>query len=56
MRLGAALPQENPCYTNQWLFDLLDSGWFAEAAMQGYIEAEKLGTFNIEHIISQHAR
>ena len=56
LRLGAALPQENPCYTNQWLFDLLDSGWFAEAAMQGYIEAEKLGTFNIEHIISQHAR
>ena len=45
--------QENPNHTNQWLFDWLESGYFAEAAMQGFIEGEKLGTFNIKNIISK---
>ncbi len=49
--IGAGIIQENPAYTHQWLFDLLDSGRFARAAMQGIIEAETLGTFNIEKII-----
>ncbi len=53
LRLGSAIPQENPDYTVQWLFDFLESGWFAEAAMQGFIEAEKLGTSNIKKIISK---
>jgi len=51
LKLGSAIPQENPRYTNQWLFDYLKSGWFAEAAMQGFIEGQRLGTFNIEKII-----
>ena len=55
LRVGAGISQEDPRYTDQWLFDLLESGWFAEAAMQGYIEVEKMGTFNIENIIHQHA-
>ncbi len=54
LRLGSAILQENPDYTNEWLFDFLESGWFAEAAMQGFIEGEKRGVFNIEKIISQH--
>jgi hypothetical protein len=54
LRLGSGIPQENPNYTNQWLFDFLDSGRFAEAAMQGFIEGEKLGIFNIQKIISPH--
>ena len=53
LRLGAGLNQENPAYADQWLFDLLDSGWFAEASLQGFIEGKKLGTFNIEKIISK---
>jgi hypothetical protein len=28
----------------------------AEAAMQGFIEGEKLGTFNIEEIINKNAK
>ena len=48
LRLGSAIPQENPSHTDQWLFDFLKSGWFAEGAMQGLIEAEKLGTYNVE--------
>ena len=53
LRLGSAIPQENPDYTVQWLFDFLESGWFAEAAMQGFIEAEKFGTLNIKKIVTK---
>lgn len=53
LRLGSGISQENPNYANQWLFDFLDSGRFAESAMQGFIEGEKLGTLNIEKIISK---
>ena len=52
LKLGSGIPQENPNYTNQWLFDFLESGRFAEFAMQGFIEGEKLGTLNIEKIIN----
>jgi hypothetical protein len=54
LKLGSAIEQQNPEYTNEWLFDLLKSGWFAEAAMQGFIEGEKRGIFNIEYIISEY--
>lgn len=47
LRLGSGLVPENPKYTRQWFFDFLESGHFAEAAIQGFIEGEKLGTFNI---------
>lgn len=47
LELGSGINQKNPDYTNQWLFDLLNKGFLAEAAMQGFIEGEKLGTFNI---------
>lgn len=54
LRIGAGMLQENPKYTQQWLFDFLKSGRFAEIAMEGFIKGEKLGTFNIEKIISQN--
>lgn len=54
LEVGSGINQKDPRYTNQWLFDLLESGWFAEAAMQGFIEIEKLGAFHIEKIIQQH--
>ncbi len=56
LELGSAIPQKNPNYTSEWLFDLLEAGWFAEGAMQGFIEADKLGTFNIEKVVSHKAR
>lgn len=49
--IGSGIPQEDPKYTDEWLFDWLYSGWFAEAAMQGFMEAGKYGTYNIEKII-----
>ncbi len=48
--LGAGIPQENPKYANQWIFDYLASGRFAESAIHGFIEIEKLGVYNIEKI------
>ncbi len=50
LTLGSGTLQENPNYTEQWLFDYLSSGRLAEAAMQGFMEAEKLGVYNIQKI------
>ena len=52
LRLGSAVDQDDPDYADQWIFDLLNSGWFAEAAMQGFVEVEKQGTYNIKKILS----
>ncbi|MFH1890156.1 MAG: hypothetical protein ABIJ91_01130 [Candidatus Kuenenbacteria bacterium] len=52
--IGAGLDGENIKYTDEWLFDWLKSGWLAEAAMQGFFEAPKYGTFNIEKIVCRH--
>lgn len=49
--IGAGIDQEDPKYTNEWLNDWLNSGWLAEAAMQGFIETFKYGTYNIKKII-----
>ena len=53
LHIGAAVPQENPIYADQWFYDLLNGGALAEAAMQGFMEIEKMGTYNIEKIISE---
>lgn len=52
LHTGAGIAQENPKYADQWFFDLLNSGDFAEIAMQGFVEIEKMGTYNIEKIIN----
>ncbi|MDP3052436.1 MAG: hypothetical protein Q8N22_00575 [bacterium] len=51
LRTGSAIDQDNPNYADQWLFDLLANGSLAEAAMEGFVEAEKLGTYKIKKII-----
>lgn len=52
LSLGSGIIQENPDFTDEWLFDWLDSGLLAEAAMQGFVEGEKSGTLNIEKILN----
>jgi hypothetical protein len=47
LNVGAAMDQYDPRYTHEWLFDYLKDGWFAEAAMHGFLDAEKMGTYNI---------
>lgn len=50
LSLGSGTLQENPRYSHQWIFDYLNSGRLAEAAMQGFMEAEKLGTYKIQKL------
>ena len=52
LHTGAGVSQENPKYTDQWFYDLLNSGDMAEFAMQGFMEIEKRGTYNIERILT----
>jgi len=53
LHIGAGTEQGNMQYTDQWLFDMLNTGDLAEMAMQGFIEMEKMGTYKIESIINQ---
>ena len=53
LKSGFGVSQENPRYTRQWLFDWRNRGYLAECAMEGFIEGEKLGTFNIQKIIEK---
>ncbi len=56
LKSGFGAIQENPNHTSQWLLDWRNQGYLAEAAMQGFVEGEKLGTFNIEKIIASKGR
>lgn len=49
--IGSGVPQIDPKYANQWLFDYLSSGRFAEAALDGFIEVEKLAVYKIAKIV-----
>jgi hypothetical protein len=47
----AALKQEKPEYTDQWLYDLLNRGTLAESAWDGFLKARKLGTYKIKQVL-----
>lgn len=49
--MGAGFMQENPAYADEWLFEWLDKGILAEAAWEGFSEAPKYGTYNVENIV-----
>jgi len=51
LKSGFGLSQEDPKYTSQWLFDWLEHGYLAEAAMEGFVEGEKMGTLKIKETI-----
>ncbi len=53
LEIQAGIKQENPEYTDQWLFDLLENGRFAEAAWAGFLKARKLGTYKILDILRE---
>lgn len=45
--VGAGISQEDPKYTSEWLFDWVNSGWLAEAALDGFLDARQFGVHNI---------
>lgn len=49
--IGSGIDPEDIKYVDQWLFDWIESGWFARAAMQGFMEGGKFGAYNIEKLI-----
>ncbi len=54
LALDAGIPQEDPAQAAEWLFDWLNSGFLAKAAMAGFREGFKFGTFNIEQLVVGH--
>lgn len=49
--IGGGITQLDARYTHQWLMDWLKSGWLAEAALQGFLDGPKFGTYKIKQII-----
>lgn len=54
--ISAGVPQQNPKYTNEWLFDWLESGWLAQAAMEGFLDAPRNGAYHIEEVVLKGKR
>ena len=51
LEIQAAFPQEDPEYTGEWLYDLLNAGRLAECSWDGFLKARKYGTYKIEEIL-----
>ena len=49
--VGGGVSQNNPDFTDEWLFDWIDSGGVARMAWNGFKEAPTHGTYRIEDII-----
>jgi hypothetical protein len=50
--VGGGTPQNDPKYTDEWLFDWVGSGGLARMAWNGYIEAPTHGAYRIEEIVT----
>ena len=53
--IQSGIKQENPEYTHQWLFEMLEKGRLAEAAWSGFLKARKLGTHKIIEYLTNGA-
>lgn len=53
--VNGGIPQNDPHYANEWLFDWLSSGGLARFAWNGYIEAPTHGAYRIESIITHES-
>lgn len=52
MSVGSGVDSLAAEYVDEWLPDLLESGRLARCAMDGFLNAEQMGTYNIEKIIN----
>ena len=50
-QVGGGVAQNDEQYTDEWLFDWLQSGGLARMAWNGFIEAPTHGTYRIEDVI-----
>ena len=51
LEIQAGISQDDPEYTEQWLFDLWREGSLAESAWDGFLKARKYGTYKIQEIL-----
>jgi len=51
--MGSAYIQEDPDQADKWLTYWLEDGRLARAALQGYLYAPCMGTYNIEKLIRE---
>ncbi|MFA5175019.1 MAG: hypothetical protein WC430_01170 [Patescibacteria group bacterium] len=49
--IGAGISQNDPRYTSEWIFDWVNSGWLAEAAMSGFLDGRQFGVQNIVDVV-----
>lgn len=49
--IGAGISQNDPRYADEWLFDWINSGWLAEAAMSGFLDGRQFGVANIVDVV-----
>jgi hypothetical protein len=49
--IGSGYPQDDPDHADEWLTYGLEDGQLAVAALQGYLYAPCMGTYNIEKVI-----
>ncbi len=49
--VGGGVSQSDTRYTNEWLFDWINSGGLARLAWSGYVEAPTHGTYRIEDTV-----
>ncbi len=49
--INAGISQNNPKFTHEWLFDWVESGWLAEAAMAGFLDGRQFGVKNIIDVV-----
>jgi hypothetical protein len=49
--VGGGISQNDPAYTDEWLFDWIDSGGVARMAWNGFVQAPTHGTYRIEDIV-----
>lgn len=54
--IGAGMEQLDPRYCNEWLTDWMESGWLAQAAMEGFMDAPRNGVYHIEDIVLKGKR
>lgn len=53
LSVGAGIDSLDPEYVDEWLPDLLASGRLARAAVDGLLNAEQMGAYNIEKLLNQ---
>ncbi len=51
--IGSGFVQEDPLFTKDWIYYWIQDGRLADAAIQGFIDAPRHGTYNIEQYLSK---